>query len=251
MTSAHADVADGFFLLGTSLFLAKFWTWEDAKSRFLLALVTAVSLVMLLVTCAWNHDINNRWPMADRSTKIAPPPIGPAPAVPPVAVPPSPPAEPDGILTLTARIIHPGSPAIVVENASSKVAQGVIWELILWRESDSSYFSLPTQNIGFVKPHSKSAPYEMFAPGFAKVSDSDGRLIDGDSLTGTLSVDCPDCKGNTYIVHIVWGHGGWFHMIKGMNGKLAVPKEMTKEGIKQYITGLDSLIATKDKRPIV
>ncbi len=185
-----------------------------------------------------------------------------APPVPPIppglfhlqAKPVKPLAEILGSRTIKASIVDPVSPAIVVENMSDQVAQGITWELVLFRASDCASVSLPTQNIGFVKAHSKSAPYEMFSPGIPRytkdnvvMGNSDIKV--GDSLTGTLVVDCPDCTGVTYIVHVEWGQRGWFYEMKHMDGKLAVPKEMTNKGIEKYITGLDLLIPAKDKIP--
>jgi hypothetical protein len=69
----------------------------------------------------------------------------------------------------------------------------------------------------------------------------------GDSLTGSLIVDCPDCTGITYIVHFDWGQRGWLSEMKQADGKLALPKGMTNEDIAKYFTGLDSLIPEKDK----
>jgi hypothetical protein len=76
-----------------------------------------------------------------------------------------PPIGTKSAITIQASIINPVMPSIIVENTSDKVAQGVIWELAVFRARDLVFVSLPTQNIGFIKPHSRSAPYEMFSPG--------------------------------------------------------------------------------------
>jgi acyl carrier protein len=64
MTSGHVWAADGFFVGGTALFLAKFWTWEDARRQppprkwALQAAVTMLSLGLALGAILWNHAIN-------------------------------------------------------------------------------------------------------------------------------------------------------------------------------------------------
>jgi hypothetical protein len=64
MTSGHPQAADGFLLVGAVLFLAKFWTWEEArlpstpKKWALQATVTLVTLGLVLLAFLWNHAIN-------------------------------------------------------------------------------------------------------------------------------------------------------------------------------------------------
>jgi len=69
MTSGHPHAADGFLFVGTVLFLAKFWTWEEArlpstpKKWTLQATVTLVTLGLVLLAVLWNHAINRTTPM--------------------------------------------------------------------------------------------------------------------------------------------------------------------------------------------
>jgi acyl carrier protein len=64
MTSGHLQAADGFLFVGAALFLAKFWTWEEARRQSpprkwaLQATVTLVSLGLVLMAALWNHDVN-------------------------------------------------------------------------------------------------------------------------------------------------------------------------------------------------
>jgi hypothetical protein len=64
MTSAHPYAADVFFLAGTSLLLAKFWTWEETKrqpatkKKTFLIYGTAISVLLLSAAVGWNHWIN-------------------------------------------------------------------------------------------------------------------------------------------------------------------------------------------------
>jgi acyl carrier protein len=64
MTSGHPQAADGFLFVGAALFLAKFWTWEEARRQSpprkwaLQATVTMVSLGLAFLAALWNHDVN-------------------------------------------------------------------------------------------------------------------------------------------------------------------------------------------------
>ena len=153
-------------------------------------------------------------------------------------------------ISLTVLISSPSDPAITVENPSDAVVDGVRWELVMFRTSDQAFFSYVTQHIGYVKPHSKSARYTMqlnslpHAPG-------GGQLIDGDKLIGTLSVDCPICKGNTLIVSFVWGSSGWFFEMPEGNGKLLLPKDMSQGGIEQFIDSLHAITKPDERHPII
>jgi hypothetical protein len=150
-------------------------------------------------------------------------------------------------IVLIANIVNPKSPAIVVENTSDNVAEGITWELVLYRTRDLAFMSFATQNIGYVKPHSTGAKYSMDLLNIPKLTDGDPQIINGDVFIGTLAVDCPDCRGNTYIVQFVWGESGWLYELKDYHGKLAVAKDNTKEGKEAYIEGLDRLIPPNDK----
>lgn len=140
-------------------------------------------------------------------------------------------------VSLTVSIVNPTSPAILIENTSAAVADGVIWELVMFRRSDHAFLSYITQSVGFVKPHSKSALQEMDlnvlprAPGGSNLSD-------GDVCVGTLLVDCPSCKGTTLVVSFNWHISGWFREIY-QNGRLLVPHDMTPEGIDRFAEFLD------------
>jgi len=64
MTSGHPQAADGFLLVGTALFLIKFWTWEEARRQpplkkwLLQAGVTLLSLAVVVLALLWNHAMN-------------------------------------------------------------------------------------------------------------------------------------------------------------------------------------------------
>jgi hypothetical protein len=157
-------------------------------------------------------------------------------------------------ITVAAKLYDPKSLSIEVENLSEHVAQGVTWELVLFRASDQAIFSFATQSIGYVKPHSKSAFYSMNLENIPKAPtpmSGDGQMRIGDVFIGSLALDCPDCKGTSYIVHLVWGDGGWIYKIIGANGGLAFPKDSSKSGISQFTGWLEAAATPADRIPIM
>jgi|SRR5271157_692269 len=149
-------------------------------------------------------------------------------------------------IQLSARFYNPQSPDIVVSNLSDRVAEGVAWYMVAFRTSDFSYFGFATQSIGYVKAHSDSAYYVLDLPTIQKSSDGNGRIADGDELTGSISIDCPQCQVQTYIVHFVWGHSGWFFESPQKAGYI-VPKDMSKDGRAKYIQLFTSGNFAKDR----
>jgi hypothetical protein len=227
-----------------------------AELRDALFIGIAIWALVFLVEIFWRIP-NRIWRNAEDATlpslRIS------VPAAPDLQYP-EPPTEPHRIsqvpINITASVVNPTSPAIIVDNKSARVAEDVLWELVLFRARDSAFISEPTQTIRFIKAHSTSAPYSMFSPGIPMYTADNipmrqEDMHEGDSLTGTLTVDCATCQGVTYILHIDWGHDGWFSEHKGGDGKLALPKEMSSEGIQRYISGLDQLIPSEEKVPIV
>jgi hypothetical protein len=73
--------------------------------------------------------------------KVSPPPAPPEPFH-VTAKPVKPPAGINSSLIVKASVIDPVNPAIVVENRSDYVAQGVIWELVLFRARDLAFINL-------------------------------------------------------------------------------------------------------------
>lgn len=140
---------------------------------------------------------------------------------------------PQSDLVLSVSLITPTAPAIIIENQSDGVADGVRWELVMVRTSDQAFLSYATQNIGYVKAHSKSAPQGM---PLNRLPNSSGiQIANGDHLIGTLSIDCPLCKGNTLVVSFVWGSSGWFREVPNGNGGLVVPPNLSKDAVSRYI----------------
>lgn len=58
MTSSHALIADGLFLVGMMLFLSKFVTWEETRSRVAVSTGVLASLMLTAGAVTGNHYIN-------------------------------------------------------------------------------------------------------------------------------------------------------------------------------------------------
>ena len=153
-------------------------------------------------------------------------------------------------INLSASFYDPQSPTIVISNLSDHVADGVVWSMFALRTSDLSYFGFVTQSVGYVKAQSKTNFYLLDLARIPKTSDGNGQIVDGDELTGSISIDCPQCEIRTYIVHFVLGHSRLFYESKLKNGYI-VPHDMSKEGRAGYIQTLTSAEFTKDKIEIV
>ena len=159
-------------------------------------------------------------------------------------------ATPKISLALSVGIMGPSDPEIIVENPSDSLADRILWELVMFRVSDQAFFSFTTQDIGYLKPHSKSPGYSMHLETLPRAPGGD-QLRDGDEFIGTLSVDCPTCKGTTLIVSFVWHKSGWFYEVPNGNGGLLLPKGMSKEAITEYVGWLQSIVPAQDRRPIL
>ena len=150
---------------------------------------------------------------------------------------------------LSASLVNPSTPAILVENSSDTVAENIHWELVMFRLSDHAFCSYATQNIGYVKPHSRSANYDMNLNSLPHAPQTP-QLANGDRLIGTISVDCPTCRGTTLIVSFTWGVEGWFYSLPQSTGGLSLPRGMTDEAIKQYIDSIEASIPLQLRHPI-
>jgi hypothetical protein len=153
-------------------------------------------------------------------------------------------------LELVVSIVGPTSPAIVVDNQADKVAEGVTWELVMFRTSDQAFFSYATQSIGYVKAHSKSARYAMDLNTLPHAQGV-GQVANGDKFIGSLSIDCPSCRGTTLIVSFVWGISGWFCEMPNGRGHLLLPKDMSKESVSRFIALVDSSVKSNGRIPVL
>ena len=160
-------------------------------------------------------------------------------------------STPELPIALAATIVNPSANSIVFENLSDRLAEGVTWELVMFRVSDAAFFSFATQNAGYIKAQSKTPAYVMNLTTLPKVDNGGKQLVDGDVLIGSLALDCPTCKGNTYIVYLVWNEGGWFSSVINENGGLLLPKGMSKAAVDNFLTYALVEVRPEHKQPIV
>ncbi len=149
-------------------------------------------------------------------------------------------------IPLEVVIVAPEDPAIVVANNTDNIAEGITWELVMFRTTDQAFFSYATQNIGYLKAHSRSPHYVMNLNNLPR-SNQTGLVSNGESYVGSIAIDCPTCRGTTVIVNFIWGVSGWFYEAPDGNGGLFLPKGMSKEAIVTYIEFISSSI-TRDRR---
>lgn len=110
-------------------------------------------------------------------------------------------------IPLSLSVVDPALPGLVIQNDTDVTADGLIWQLVTYRESDLAAFSFAVQAIGYVKPHSRTAVYSMSLANMVKASNGGRELNPGDVLDGSLTLDCPTCTGETYVIHLEWGVG--------------------------------------------
>ncbi len=153
-------------------------------------------------------------------------------------------------LELAVSLVGPADPAIVVNNQTDNLAEGITWELVMFRTTDQAFFSYATQNIGYVKAHSKSPPYTM-QPNTLPHAPGGGQIGNGETFIGTLAVDCPSCRGTTLVVSFVWGSSGWFYEVPEGNGHLPLPKDMSKDTVSQFIESINAAVKPEKRTPIL
>lgn len=159
-----------------------------------------------------------------------------------------PPAQKSGV-ELGVSLVDPTAPSIVVDNQTDSLAEGIIWELVMFRTTDQGLLSYTTQNIGYVKPHSKS-PRESIQLNSLQAFGGGGQVKIGESFIGTLSIDCPLCRGTTLIVSFVWGSSGWFYKVPDGDGRLILPKDISKDTVSRFIDRIDTVIGPELRIPI-
>lgn len=170
---------------------------------------------------------------------------------------PSPPsdhaAQPSSVtpIELSASIVDPTTPAIVIENSGDDLAENVTWELVMYRRSDFSFFSFATQNIGYIKAHSRSPNELMNLDAIPMAPNGDKHIKQGDQFVGTIGIDCPLCKGASLVVEFTWGIDGWYFQINSPHGGLVLPKGNTPAAVAQYFAMIDSDVSADQRRMIL
>lgn len=152
-------------------------------------------------------------------------------------------------LELSVSLVDPNAPAIVLDNQTDNLIEGIQWELVMFRTTDQAFFSYVVQQIGYVKPHSKSPRFLMNLNALGQAGG--GQIANGESFIGTLSVDCPTCLGTTLIVSFDWGNSGWFYKVPGGNGRLVLPKGLAKSEVSQFIESVNTVIQPVARSPII
>jgi hypothetical protein len=151
------------------------------------------------------------------------------------------PTQPVAPVMLTAEFINPQAPSIIIYNPSGDVVEHVNWAMVVFRTLDLSFYSFTTQTIDYIKTNSQSANYFMDLATMPKnIEGGDGHpLTDGEELTGSVSIDCPRCSINTYVIHLVWKRSGWYFESES-KGAYLLPRDMSTSGRKAYIELLTS-----------
>jgi hypothetical protein len=159
--------------------------------------------------------------------------------------------KPSPIL-LSATISKPTDITLSVENKSDRVARDVGWEVVVFRESDGAMFSFPTQSIGYLKPLATGPSYVLKLENLPK-SPPGNVMQKGDVLTGFLTIDCPDCMGIRYIVHLVSGQSGWQYEMKRLPhiGIATQVGASSLDANKLFIQELLNLAPVSERVPIL
>ena len=150
---------------------------------------------------------------------------------------------------LIASLVTPSDPSIVVENIADTVADDINWELVMFRIPDHAFCSYSTQKIGYVKGHSKSASYTMSLNAIGHAPQTP-RLMKGDKLVGSISIDCAKCDGTTLIVSFNWEMDGWYYRLPDSHGGLYLPKGMTDAAVDEYVSSIERVIPAQLRQPI-
>ena len=91
----------------------------------------------------------------------------------------------------------------------------------------------------------EGAPAFVWILAFAKCDGArprDPHDKQGDECVGSLSVDCPKCKGATLVVSFKWEEGGWFYPLPDQNGDLVLPHlPLSERTIRQFIDSIEAL----------
>lgn len=265
--------------LGVALLLARTlhsaWKATELTSVLERIVVTVFALAIFAFCTSFEfHYLSNKVPLLALAASdlvlhpIGPPPESPSPTfesrggapvplsqyrkpIAPTPQEPSRPAPSESAVQLTAEFINPESLSIAVYNPSDDVIENVIWSMVAFRTSDLYLFSFATQSIGYIKPHSRSANYSMALDTIPRdTEEGNTQLREGDELTGSVSIDCPHCSVQTYIIHLIWKQSGWYYESPQKGGYI-VPKDTSKPGREQYIELLTGPQFAPNRIPIV
>jgi hypothetical protein len=112
--------------------------------------------------------------------------------------------------------VNAKNPALIIENKSGALANGITWELVMFRTTDQAFMSYATQSIGYLKANTISPGYVLSLNTIGRAPQTPP-VENGASYIGAIGIDCPTCKGVTLIVSFVWGESGWFYDAPGVS----------------------------------
>jgi hypothetical protein len=146
------------------------------------------------------------------------------------------------------RFVFPKFPALVIENLSGSVAHSIKWTVLLFNmdlPDENKILPIPTETFDWLRGHGESAPLGLFNSSLVSPL-----LKDSNRLFGSATVDCPTCaRGRTYVVYIVWGHGGWFSELeKEKRGGFLYPSN--KDSLEQFFKALEAAAPENKRLPI-
>jgi hypothetical protein len=73
-------------------------------------------------------------------------------------------------------------------------------------------------------------------------------LKNGNRLFGSAVVDCPTCRGRTYIVYIVWGQGGWVYEVE-KGGRHPMPVNFLRDRREEFFKLLEAVATENEYSP--
>jgi len=179
-TSGHPALADVFYVVGSSLFVAKFLTWEETKHQAgrnrTVAVTGIVAMSMLTGFSVWgNHKLN------------------------PGAV------KPD----LAFIIVNPEAPGLILWPLRA-VAPSVKADPLLWDidrdDKGSDSLLINEAKYDWIRPDQHGGPTSLLHP-----NDVQNVVKPGHRIIGYITMACPDCeRARICWVYFVYGQKGWF-----------------------------------------
>jgi hypothetical protein len=158
--------------------------------------------------------------------------------------------KPEEPIQLSLTIGDPTNLWLQLENHSDRIAKSISYEVVLFRESDLALFSFATTDVGYLKAFSKGPSYILGLETARRLPTGDLPMKRGDVLTGQVIVDCADCIGVRYILHLVWGVSGWFCEQRAPLSAMASGNWDTPEVKKQLVAALADVAPAPYRIPI-
>jgi hypothetical protein len=141
---------------------------------------------------------------------------------------------PDAVL----HFVFPTQPSLLIENLSDQVVRDVKYSVELWNRDlpdRDDPIPIPVSTFDFINGRQTAGPMSLF-------HNIQTFVKPGDSLYGTASVVLPGGKAHTYLMHIIFGSGGWYAEVKSFtNGDLVIPHiPISRENREAYCVMIES-----------